>query len=257
MTYTELFTVGLAAAGRHLVRTIKTPYLFMPVLLFPLLIFAAFAGGASSISKTPGFTYYNYTAFIFVYVLFVGSAMAGVQTGVAVAQDFESGFARRMLLSTRRRLALLVGYVASGLWQQVLLALLTLAIALIAGMPVRGSAYEVVGVFALAAMYNVVATLWSSGLALRLKSTQAGALMMMPLLLPLFFAPSLVPRHLLTSWLHSIANVNPVTPLLEAGRGLLAARPVSVGIAFGILAGLIVLTALWAVAGLRAAEGRR
>ena len=78
------------------------------------MIFAAFAGGGSSVSKTPGFAYYNYTAFIFVYVLFLGSAMAGVQTGVAVAQDFESGFARRMLLSTRLRVALLVGYVSPG-----------------------------------------------------------------------------------------------------------------------------------------------
>lgn len=254
MTYAEVLSVGLATAGRHLVRTVKTPHLFMPVLLFPLLIFAAFTGGGSSVSKTPGFLYYDYTAFIFVYVLFLGSAMAGVQTGVAVAQDFESGFARRMLLSTRGRAALIVGYIGSGLWQGIAIALVTFAIALVVGMPIRGNPGEVLGLFVLAAMYNVVATLWSSGLALRMKSTQAGALMMLPLVLPLFFAPSLVPRHLLTSWLHSIANVNPMTPLLEAGRGLLAGRPVSVAIAFGVEVALIALALLWAAFGLRAAQ---
>ena len=120
---------------------------------------------------------------------------------------------------------------------------MTFVVALAVGMPIRGNPGEVLGLFVLAGMYNVVATLWSSGLALRMKSTQAGALMMLPLVLPLFFAPSLVPRHLLTSWLRSIADVNPVTPFLEAGRGLLAGHPVSVAIAFGIEAGLIVLAA--------------
>jgi ABC-2 type transport system permease protein len=254
MRFADVFSVGMAAAGRHFIRTVKTPHLFMPVVLFPLMIFAAFSGGGSSVSKTPGFDYYNYTAFIFVYVLLLGSAMAGAQTGLSVAQDFESGFARRMLLSTRRRAALLVAYVASGLWQQLGIAALTLGVALATGMPIRGNALDLLGVFALAAMFNLASTLWASGLALRLKTTQAGAAMMLPLVLPMFFAPSLVPRPLLTSWLHAIAGVNPITPLLEAGRGLLAGDPVSVAVAFAIAAGMIALTAVWAATGLRSAQ---
>ncbi len=252
--FAEIIGVGLGAARRQIVRTLKTPYLLLPVLLFPLLIFGAFVGGASSVSKTPGFDYYNYTAFVFVYVLLLGSAMSGTQTGVAVAQDFESGFARRMFLSTPRRAALLVGYAVSGLVQQTGLAAVTFVIALAAGMPIEGNGLEVVGLFALAALFNLVATLWASGLAFRARSTQASAAMMLPIVLPMFFSPSLVPRKLLTDWLHTLADVNPITPLLEAGRGLLAGHPVSVALAFGIVGGLLGLAAFWAVSGLRAAE---
>lgn len=254
MTFGDVLAAGAGAAYRQITRTVKTPHLLMPIVLFPLLIFGAFAGGGSAVSKTPGFGYYNYTAFIFVYVLMLGAVMTGAQTGVAVAQDFESGFARRMLLATPRRTALLVSYALAGLGLQTLVALLTFGIALAVGMPIRGSAGEVVAVFALAALFNLVGTLWASGLALRTKSTQAGAAMLLPLVLPMFFAPSLVPRHLLTGWLHSIANVNPATPFLEAGRGLLASHPVSVAPAFLLLCGLIVVTGVWAVSGMKAAQ---
>jgi ABC-2 type transport system permease protein len=250
----EVIAVGLGIARRQVVRTLKTPYLLLPVLLFPLLIFAAFVGGASGVAKTPGFGYYNYTAFVFVYVLLLGSAMSGTQTGVAVAQDFESGFARRMLISTPRRAALLVGCAVSGLALQTGLAAVTFLIALAAGMPIKGNVLEVVGLFALAALFNLVASLWASGLAFRARSTQAGAAMMLPIVLPMFFAPSLVPRNLLTDWLHSVADVNPLTAMLEAGRGLLAGHPVSVALAFGVAGGLLALATPWAVSGLRAAE---
>ena len=253
MTILDLFAVGLGTTWRQLVRTAKTPHLLLPLLLFPLLIFGAFIGGASAISKAPTFDYYQYTAFVFVYVLLLGSAISGVQAGVAVAQDFESRFARRMLVSTAQRAGLIIGYVITGLAQGAGVALVTFVIALAAGMSIHGSALDVFGLFALAAMFNIVATLWASGIALRLRSTQAGPAMMTPILLPMFFAPSLVPRHLLTSWLHTIADYNPLTPLIEAGRGLMAGLPVSVALAFGIAGGLIVLMVFWGTTGLRAA----
>jgi ABC-2 type transport system permease protein len=256
MTALEVVAVGLSSARRQVLRTAKTPYLLLPVIAFPLLIFGAFVGGASAVSNTPGFGYYNYTAFVFVYVLLLGSAMSGSQTGLAAAQDFESGFARRMMLSTPRRLGLLIGYAISGLVQQTAIAAIIFVIALAVGMPIDGNGLEVVGLFVLAALFNLAATLWASGLAFRARSTQAGALMTLPIVLPMFFSPSLVPRGLLTDWLHTVADWNPVTPLLEAGRGFLAGHPVSVAIAFGIAGGLVALTALWATTGLRSAEQR-
>ena len=63
-----------------------------------------------------------------------------------------------------------------------------------------------------------------------------------------------MPRQLLTDWLHTLADFNPVTPLLEAGRGLLAGHPVSVAAAFGVAGGLLALTSYWAASGLSRAE---
>jgi len=70
----------------------------------------------------------------------------------------------------------------------------------------------------------------------------------------LFLAPVYVPLPLLTGWIHDIANINPVTAVLEAGRGLLAGSPVKIGVAFLALAiGAAVLT-VFARRGLASAE---
>ena len=64
---------------------------------------------------------------------------------------------------------------------------------------------------------------------MRFRTIQAGPLMQMPVFLLLFFAPVYVPLDLLDGWIHTVATVNPITYLLEAGRGLIAGDPVHVG----------------------------
>ena len=77
---------------------------FVPSLLFPLFFFTAFAGGLSGIAQRPGFDFPDgYTAFQFVFVLLQSAAFAGVFTGFGIARDFESGFARRLLLAAPHR----------------------------------------------------------------------------------------------------------------------------------------------------------
>ena len=70
----------------------------------------------------------------------------------------------------------------------------------------------------------------------------------------LSFAPVYVPLHLLTGWIHGVAYVNPLTRVLEAGRGFVAGSPTEVLPAYGAALALAVLFSLWAVRGLRKAE---
>ena len=59
----------------------------------------------------PGFDYEpGYTAFQFVFVLLQSAAFGGVFTGFGIARDFESGFARRLLLAAPRRSGIVLGY---------------------------------------------------------------------------------------------------------------------------------------------------
>ena len=89
---------------------------------------------------------------------------------------------------------------------------------------------------------------------MRLRTMQAGPIMQMPVFLVLFFAPVYVPLSLLEGWIHDVAVVNPVTRVVEAGRGFLAAEPTQVAAAFAVGIGLVLLFGLWAVRGLRKAE---
>jgi ABC-2 type transport system permease protein len=78
--------------------------------------------------------------------------------------------------------------------------------------------------------------------------------MQMPVFLLLFFAPVYVPLDLLQGWIHAVASVNPITALLEAGRGFISGSPELVAAAFAIAVGLIAGFAAWAFRGLKRAE---
>src|SRR5205807_2919907 len=127
-------------------------------------------------------------------------------------------------------------------------------VAIVARMNVGGNGVDLFGLYGLALIVNVAATLWATGVAMRLRTLQAGPVMQMPVFLTLFFAPVYVPLDLLRGWLHAVAQVNPATALLQAGRSLIAGSPEHVALAFLVAAALAGAFALWAVRGLRRAE---
>jgi ABC-2 type transport system permease protein len=247
--------VARGVAWRTLHNALTNPSLLLPSLVFPLFFFTAFAGGLSRIDSVPGFRFpVGYTAFEYVFVLLQASAFGGVFTGFAVARDFESGFARRILLAAPRRGGVLLGYVLGALVRALFTIVVVTGVALVAGMKVGGDGVDLAGLYLLALLVNVVATLWSTGVAMRLRTMQAGPAMQVPVFLTLFIAPVWVPLNLLAGWVHTVASINPVTVLLEAGRGFVSGDPVKVGLAFAIASGLAVVFSGWSIRGLRSAE---
>jgi ABC-2 type transport system permease protein len=231
------------------------PSLLLPSLIFPLFFFVAFAGGLSRVGDIPGFDFPpGYTAFQFVFVLMQSAAFGGVFTGFGIARDFESGFARRLLLAAPNRSGIVFGYAAAALVRWLATAAFLTVIAFAAGMHVGGSGVDLFGLYTLAAILNLAAVLWAAGVAMRFRTMQAGPIMQLPVFLILFFAPVYVPLSLLEGWIHAVATANPVTRVLESGRGFVAGAPTEVGIAYGAALGLAVAFSIWAWRGLRKAE---
>ncbi len=247
--------VALAVAWRVLHNVFTTPSLLIPSLLFPLFFFTAFAGGLSRVSDVPGFDYEpGYTAFQFVFVLLQAAAFGGVFTGFGIARDFEGGFARRLLLAAPRRGGIVAGYALAAVVRWATTATVLTVVAVIAGVRVHGGPVDLFGLYALALIVNIASLLWAAGVAMRLRTMQAGPAMQLPVFLVLFFAPVYVPIGLLAGWIHSIARVNPTTAFLEGGRSLLAGDPQHVALAFALAFALALGFAVWAVRGLRSAE---
>jgi ABC-2 type transport system permease protein len=121
-------------------------------------------------------------------------------------------------------------------------------------MDVLGGPFDLVGLYVLAALVNFCGFFWAGGIALRLRTIQAGPLMQMPVFLILFFAPVYVPLELLDGWIESVASVNPTTYLLETGRGFVAGDPPHVLAAFALAIAMGVAFWTWAFLGLRKAE---
>ena len=245
----------LRSAWRVLHNVFTNPGLLIPQLAFPLFFFTAFAGGLSSIRHVPGFDFkQGYTAFQFVFVLLQSAAFGGVFTGFGVARDFETGFARRLLLAAPHRTGIVLGYALAALVRWAVTATVLTIVAFAVGMRVGGGGVDLPALYLLAAILNQAAALWACGVAMRLRSMQAGPVMQMPVFLVLFFAPVYVPLKLLSGWIHAVAVVNPVTRVLEAGRSFIAGSPTEVAAAYGSALGLALLFSLWALGGLRKAE---
>jgi ABC-2 type transport system permease protein len=247
--------VAGAVAWRSFHNFLTNPAFLLPALLFPLFFFVAFAGGLSSMGEVPGFDFPSgYTAFQYVFVLLQSAAFGGVFTGFAMARDFESGFARRYLLAASNRRGIVAGYTLAAILRALVTWAVLTVLALVAGMQVGGEGVELVGLFGLALLTNLAATMWAAGVAMRVRSIQGGPLMQFPTFLILFLAPVYVPLGLLSGWIHAVASVNPVTALLEAGRGFISGEPVVVALAFAVGVTLPILFGLWANGGLRRAE---
>jgi ABC-2 type transport system permease protein len=251
----NFWSVAFAVAWRVLHNVFTTPSLLLPSLIFPLFFFTAFAGGLSRIDNIPGFDFpYGYTAFQFVFVLLQSAAFGGVFTGFGVARDFEYGFARRLLLAAPRRSGIIAGYALAALARWLVTATILTVVAVVAGMKVGGGGVDLFALYSLALIVSVAGTLWATGVAMRLRTIQAGPVMQLPVFLILFFSPVYVPLDLLSGWLHAVASVNPATAMLEAGRSLIAGSPEDVGLAFAVAVGLAGMFVLWALRGLRSAE---
>jgi ABC-2 type transport system permease protein len=251
----RVFDVASALAFRQTTVLFKNPSLFMPPMLFPLMNFMAFAGGLSRLRHVPGFDFRGgYTAFQFVFVLLQSAAFGGVFTGFGIARDFEYGFARRLLLAAPRRGGIVAGYAmaAAGRWAAT--AVILTIVALAVGMQVGGAGINLVALYALALIISLAGTFWASGVAMRLRTVQAGPIMQLPIFLTLFFAPVYVPLSLLNGWLHAVASVNPATALLEGGRSLISGSTDHVSIAFLVAVAMAVALSVWAWRGLRSAE---
>jgi ABC-2 type transport system permease protein len=255
MSRASFRSVTLAVAWRTLHNFFHNPALLLPSLIFPLFFFTAFAGGLSRVGSVPGFDFPSgYTAFQYTFVLLQSAAFGGVFTGFSVARDYESLFARRLMLAAPDRRSLIVGYaIAAAVRSLVTWAIITI-VALLAGMQIDGGPVDLFGLYGLALIVNVSATLFAVGIAMRFRSIQSGPLMQMPTFLILFLAPVYVPLGLLSGWVHAVASVNPATAFLQAERGFISGQPDSVLLGFACAAALVTAFGVWAVRGLRSAE---
>ena len=249
-----IWPVVAGVAWRTLKNALTNPQIVLPTMLFPLFFFTAFAGGLSQLRHVPGFDFPpGYTAFQFVFVLLQSAAFGGVFTGFGVARDFENGFAKRLLLAAPRRVGIVLGYALAALLRWVVVAVVLTMVAFAVGMRIGGPAVDLFGLYGLAILVNFCGFFWAGGMAMRFRTIQAAPLMQMPVFLILFFAPVYVPLDLLQGWIEGVARVNPLTYILETGRGFVAGDPPHVLAAFAIAIGLGVAFGWWAFLGLRRA----
>jgi len=170
----EVLDAAKAVAWRQAHTFFTNPSFLLPSLLFPLFFFTAFVGGLARIRQVPGFDFpLGYTAFQFVFVLLQSAAFSGVFTGFGIARDFESGFMRRLMLAAPKRSGIVLGYAVAGLIRWLTVITVVTGVAFLARMKIGGDGVDLFGLYALGFLLSIAGTLWSTGVATRLRTQQA------------------------------------------------------------------------------------
>jgi ABC-2 type transport system permease protein len=255
MTRGSNWDVARAVAKRSLKVAFTNPAFLLPSIVFPLIFLLAFAGGLSAVASVPGFDFpTGYTAFQFVFILIQTAAFGGFFGSIAIASDFEHGFAKRIFLAASSRTGILLGYGMVAIVRFAFNATLVTVAALIGGMEIDGSGVDMAGLYGLGLLVSIFVTLFSAGAFMRTKSINAAPALQTPVFIVLFLAPVYLPLHLLTGWIHTIASINPATALVQAGRGFISGVPDHPALAYGVCAGALVLAVVWGLRSLRRAE---
>jgi len=158
------------------------------------------------------------------------------------------------MLAAPNRLGILAGYALAAAVRAVLVGVLLFVVAALSGMQIGGDGVDVFALIILALIVNLTTSMWAAGVAMRLRTIQAGPVMQMPVFIVLFLAPVYVPLTLLSGWIHAVATVNPFTALIEGGRDLISGQSFNPGLVFGVSLVLLLLFTVWGVLGLRRAE---
>jgi ABC-2 type transport system permease protein len=243
-----------AVARRSARKLVKNPPFAITPIVIPLFFFAAFSGALSALGDSPDFKYYDFTAFQFVFVFYLSAMFVGIFSSFEIANDYATGMGRRFMSAAPRRMAIVAGYLVYAFGRAIIALAVVWGVALATGMPVRAHAIDIAGLTGLALLLNVAVTLYGTGIALRFQSTSAGVLVLIPVFMGVFLTHVFTERAQLSGWLKTAAGLNPLTAVMESGRGFLAHDPVSVGLAFAAGAGLVIVFTVWAVLAMRKAE---
>jgi ABC-2 type transport system permease protein len=150
-------SVVRTVAWRNIHTVVRHPALLLPPLVFPLFFYTAFAGGLSRVAELPGFDYYDYNAFQFVFVLLQSAVFGGVFIGFSLGADFDSGFTRRLLLAAHDRSAVIAGFGVAALVRSLFVWIVVFIVALVTGMEIAGDVVDLGGLLGLALIMNVAA----------------------------------------------------------------------------------------------------
>jgi len=196
---------------------LRVPGAAIPGVLAPTIFFLGLNGVFGALTHLRGFTTGTYESFIVPVSMLQGAGFTGAAAGVNLARDMEQGWVDRLLVSPAPRWVLLAGTVLAASARALIPATFVLTIALLLGAGWPGLDGLVIAYLMVAAM-AAVAACWGSALALRFKSQSAAPLMQAGMMALILTTTAYAPLALLQPWMQSVAEVNPVTQVIDAAR---------------------------------------
>jgi len=212
----DLATIA-ALMARAKNELIRVPGAAIPGVLAPTIFFLGLNGVFGALTQLRGFETGSYESFIVPVSMLQGAGFTGAAAGVNLARDYEAGWVDRLLVSPAPRWVLLSGNVLAASVRALVPATFVLSIGFAIGVQWPGLDGLLI-CYLMVVATAAVAACWGSMLALHFKSQSAAPLMQAGTMGLILLTPAYAPLALLQPWLESVAEVNPLTNVLEAAR---------------------------------------
>lgn len=206
-----------SVAGRALRQIPREPASVLPAVFVPAFFYAVNLGALEDVtSRTSGL---NYKAFLMP--MAIAFAVTGMSRAPTLVTDIQGGYFDRLCMAPVRRLALLLGLMASDVVVATALCVPVLAIGYGVGVRFATGPAGVLVFVGFSALWGLAFTGFPYAVALRTGSPAAVSACFV-VFFPLFFlSDAVVPKPALTGWFSTVATYNPITYLLGALRSLI------------------------------------
>ncbi|CAN5425534.1 ABC transporter permease [soil metagenome] len=216
------FVAQTAAMSQRAVLALwRQPAVVVPSLIFPLFFAALGASSFARAIELPGFPpVRSFLDFALAGTIVQGILFGSITGATALATDIENGFFDRLMASPTSRTSILLGRLAGGMaygaFQTVFFVAVLLPFGLSIASGVLGIAVMVLGGVLTALAVGAL----MSAMAIRTGSSEAVQGSFPLLFIMLFFSSAFFPRETMSGVYARLADLNPVSHLIEGFRDL-------------------------------------
>ncbi len=250
LTLAETIADSRVMAARQLRKVLRRPmyvvYLFVQPVIFVLLFRYVF-GGAIDTGRV------SYVNYLMPGIIAMTAIFGSLTTGLGLTEDMAAGVVDRFRSLPIARSAVLVGRTAADLVTNLFSLIVMLLIGLAVGFRPRQPVYEVVLAFVLVLGFAYVFSWISAFVGLSVRNPETAQSVGFIWVFPLVFASSaFVPTATMPGVVHSFADINPVTLVVDAARALTIGQGHALGPILGTLAWLAALLLIFVPLSVRA-----
>jgi len=215
---TRLFQGFGALFERQVKDWYKSPVLFTLTLIQPA-IWIILYGKSFPLSSIPGLTS-SYFSFLSVGMLAFVVLFAAVYSGMNIVFDRQSGFLKKMLVTSTARGTIVISYVIANLFKALVQVGILILVAVALGMQTANiTAAGLVGAFAAEALLAIGLSAFFTMVGVFSADPNVQLAVMSFISLPLLFASnSLFPTSSMPTWLQYVAKANPLSYASDAAR---------------------------------------
>jgi oleandomycin transport system permease protein len=233
---------ALVLAKRDLIKMTRTPEQFIDVTLQPIIFLSLFTyifGGALA-----GGSQHSYLEFLLPGMLAQTIAMTSIAIGQNLHADIDKGVFDRFRSLPIGRATPLIGAVLAQFTRYVTVCVVTMVVGYILGFRIATNPLDLFAGLALAVCFAACFAWVPVFVGMTVRSAGAVQGVMFLLIFPLSFGSNVfVKPSTMPGWLQAFVNVNPLSHLVSAVRGLMLGGPVGsqIGWTFAWCAILLVI----------------